>query len=193
MEDNLDLTVADVLDRMQRRITTESKYFGIRTMKNPLDFWVYQEIIFETMPDVIVEIGNCYGGSTLALAHLCDCIGKGRVIGCDVSHKNVPPQVKNHPRISLLEGDGCASFGRVVELIGGDAKVLVIEDSAHTFDNTLAVLRTYSPLVQPGQYFIVEDSICHHGVSVGPKPGPYEAVEAFIAENNHFEVDRSRE
>ena len=47
--------------------------------------------------------------------------------------------------------------------------------------------------IKPGGYFIVEDGICHHGLSVGPMPGPYEAIETFIAENGDFEVDRSRE
>jgi cephalosporin hydroxylase len=193
MEHNLDLSVREVLNLMQSRIITNTKYFGIQALKCPIDFWVYQEIIYETRPDFIIEIGNYHGGSTLALAHLCDCLGKGKVIGCDLSHQQVPPQVRNHPRISLLEGDACQLFDRVVELIGKQANVLVIEDSSHSYENTLAVLRTYSPLIQPGQYFIVEDGICHHGLSVGPNPGPYEAIETFLAENENFEADRSRE
>lgn len=76
---------------------------------------------------------------------------------------------------------------------GPGERVLVIEDSSHTYDNTLAVLRTYSGLTLPGDLFIVEDSICHHGLDVGPNPGPYEAIEAFVQENPAFEVDRSQE
>lgn len=193
MEENLGLKARELLTVMQSRIMTETRYFGIQTLKNPIDFWVYQEIICETKPDVIVEIGNWRGGSALALAHLCDGLGKGRVIGCDLSHEAVPAQVKNHPRISLVEGNACNSFDRVVELIGRDEKILIIEDSEHTYENTLAVLRTFSPLIQKGQYFIVEDSICHHGLSVGPSPGPYEAIDTFLAENRAFEADRSRE
>ncbi len=193
MEDHLNLTIREALDLMQTRITTETTYFGIQTLKNPLDFWVYQEIIHETAPDFIIELGNYRGGSALALAHLCDCLGKGRVIGCDLSHEHVPHQVRNHPRISLIEGDACESFDRVAELVGDDAKILVIEDSSHTYENTLAVLKTYSRLVKPGQYFIVEDGICHHGLRVGPNPGPYEAIETFLAENEHFEADRRKE
>ncbi len=193
MEDYLNLTIGELLAVMQSRIMTNTTYFGIQTFKSPLDFWVYQEIIFQTAPDFIIEIGNHHGGSTLALAHICDCLGIGRVIGCDLSHRNVPPLVRNHPRISLLEGDAVESFSRVVELIARDARVLVIEDSSHTYENTLELLRIYSPLVQPGQYFIVEDGICHHGLSVGPNPGPYEAIEVFLAENICFEADRSKE
>jgi cephalosporin hydroxylase len=193
MEENLDLPVREVLGIMQSRIMTRTTYFGIRTLKCPADFWVYQELLFETRPDVIVEIGNNWGGSTLALAHLCDHLGKGQVVGCDISHRKVPPLVREHARIRLVEGDACKSFDAVTSDIPTGASVLVIEDSSHTYENTLAVLRLYSPLIQPGGYFIVEDSICHHGVDVGPNPGPYEAIESFLAENERFQVDRSRE
>ena len=33
-------------------------------------------------------------------------------------------------------------------------------------------------------YFIVEDGICHHGLDIGPSPGPFEAVETFLRENS---------
>ncbi len=45
MEHNLDLTVREVLGLMQTRIMTETRYFGIQTLKSPIDFWVYQEIL----------------------------------------------------------------------------------------------------------------------------------------------------
>lgn len=193
MEDNLGMSVAELLPRMQNRIVSRSTWFGVRALKCPTDFWMYQEILFEQKPDVIVEIGTRFGGTTLALAHLCDLLGRGRVIGIDLSHDGVPDIVRRHSRIRLVDGDACALYGKVRNMVLEGERVLVIEDSSHTFDNTLAVLRTYSPLVPPGGYFIVEDSICHHGLSEGPKPGPYEAIDAFIAENSEFEIDRSRE
>ena len=55
------------------------------------------------------------------------------------------------------------------------------------------MLRLYSKLIKLGDYFIVEDSICHHGIAFTSKPGPYEAIETFISENADFEIDRSRE
>jgi cephalosporin hydroxylase len=193
MEENLDVPVRQLLELMQRRIMTESTYFGVQTYKSPVDYWVYQEIIFETKPDVILEIGNHKGGSTLALAHICDLIGRGRVIGVDLSHLDVPRQVRDHPRITLVEGDACRSFKRVKSLIRENERVLIIEDSSHTYDNTLYILRAYSSLIKPGDYFIVEDGICHHGLSEGPRPGPYEAVETFVLENGDFVLDRTRE
>ena len=193
MEQNLDMPLSEVLQVIQNRTLAESTYFGIQTIKSPVDFWIYQEIIFETKPDVIIEVGNYCGGSTLALAHICVLLDKGRVIGLDISHEKVPDNVRKHPRINLIEGDACQSFNTVREMISEEDTVLVIEDSAHTYENTLRVLETYSVLIKPGSYFIVEDSICHHGLDVGPKPGPYEAIETFVKLNSNFVIDRSRE
>ena len=193
MEEHLDMPLREVLSIMQDRIMDQTTYFGVRALQSPLDYWVYQEIMFETRPDVIIEIGNASGGSALALAHLCDLLGKGRLIGIDLSHRDIPEQVRRHPRISLIEGDACECFSHVARLISGNERVLVIEDSSHTYENTLSILRMYSGLVKEGDYFIVEDGICHHGLPIGPRPGPFEAVEAFVNENADFELDRDRE
>lgn len=193
LEDSLNMTLRQIIPLMQERIMNESTYLGVKTWKCPIDFWIYQEMIYELKPDVIVEIGNHSGGSTLALAHLCDTLRRGRIIGLDISHSAVDDSVKAHQRVTLIEGDACANFEHVENLIKPEDHVLVIEDSSHTFENTLAVLETYSPLIKPGGYFIVEDGICHHGLNGGPSPGPYEATEAFVTRNNAFVIDRSRE
>lgn len=178
---------------MQQRIVEQTTYFGVPALKSPLDYWIYQEIIAETRPDIIVEIGNRFGGSTLVLAHLCDILRTGQVIGVDITYELVPDTVRQHPRIRLIDGDACACFKEVSQWCPADKRVLVIEDSSHTYTNTLNVLRTYSQLVKVNDYFIVEDGICHHGVEVGPKPGPMEAIETFVGERVDFEIDRQQE
>lgn len=193
MEENLDMPLGKVLSIIQSRIMTRTTYFGVRAFKSPTDYWVYQEIIFEIQPDVIIEIGNADGGGILFLAHICDLLGKGKVLGIDLSHDHVPEHIKQHPRVTLIEGGACRSFDRVRKRISIEESVLVIEDSSHTYDNTLNILRKYAPLIKPGGHFIVEDGICHHGLPFGPMPGPYEAVETFVKENTDFYIDRSRE
>jgi len=47
--------------------------------------------------------------------------------------------------------------------------------------------------VDVGGHFIVEDSICWHGVKLGPQPGPYEGVETFLGTDDRFEMDRRQE
>lgn len=193
MEESLTMPLGTVLGILQNRIMTRSTYFGIRTLMSPLDYWVYQEMLYEARPDVIIEIGNLEGGGTLSLAHICDLIGHGRVIGIDVSHSAVSEIAKSHERITFITGDACEVFAKVKELISETETVFIIEDSSHTYENTLKVLRTYSGLIKPGDYIVVEDGICHHGISEGPIPGPYEAVEQFVKENPAFEVDRDKE
>lgn len=193
MEENLNMPLSEALEIIQERILYNTSYHGVQALKNPLDFWVYQELIYKMSPDVIVEIGNYWGGSTLALAHQLDLLGKGRVIGIDIDQTKIPGVVRGHPRIELIELDAVQAFPVVESKISGEEKVLVIEDSAHTYKNTLDVLRLYGKLINVGDYFIVEDTICHHGLDVGPDPGPYEAVEAFVKESDSFEIDRSIE
>ena len=193
LENHLDKQLSEVLPHIQSRIKYKTKYFGIATLKNPFDNWIVEEIIFETKPDVIIEIGNLNGGSTLKLAHFCDLLNNGRVIGVDISHIRIPSIVKNHPRISLYEGDACDNFSIIKDTIQKDDHVMIIEDSSHTYDNTLRILRTYSCLIKKNDYIIIEDSICYHGLQEGPLPGPYEAIETFLNENSSFISDRSRE
>lgn len=193
LEDSPSLPLNQLLLRMQQSIMTQTTYFGVRAYKNPLDAWLYQEIITAHRPDVIVEIGNRFGGGTLYLAHLCDLLDHGRVVGVDVNHRDLADAVRRHPRVTLVEGDAVQCFDNVRALCEGSQRTMIIEDSSHTFDNTLAVLRTFSPLLNVGDYFIVEDTICHHGLEVGPNPGPYEAVTAFLSENPRFAADRTLE
>src|SRR2546423_4676220 len=127
MEDSLDWSMAKVLPLMQKRIMEQTTYHGIPTLKHPLDFWVYQEIIWDTRPDVIIEIGNLYGGSTLALAHFCDTLGKGTIIGVDSNQQNVRPEVKAHQRIKLVEGDACEVLSVVQRSISSDQQIMIIE------------------------------------------------------------------
>lgn len=193
MEENLNMPLRQVLAVIQDRIMKKSTYFGVQAQKGPIDAWIYQELIFEIKPDIIVEIGNAHGGSTLFLAHICDLLRKGKVIALDLSHSDVPRHVLRHRRIKWIEGDACENFKIVAKLIRKNEKVLIIEDSSHTYENTLNILRLYSPLVTKGSYFVIEDGICHHGLEVGPNPGPYEAISTFINENKDFEIDRGRE
>ena len=50
------------------RLIHEAFWLGVSALKCPLDSWVYQEIIFKTKPEIIIEAGVRYGGSTLYLA-----------------------------------------------------------------------------------------------------------------------------
>ena len=68
---------------------------------------------------------------------------------------------------------------------------MVILDSDHRLDHVYNELLCYSPLVQTGDYLIVEDTNIN-GNPAFPDygPGPMEAVDHFLSENREFIVDR---
>src|SRR5262245_48321853 len=62
----LRMTLRDWLLYHQRNVLFEqSSWMGVPALKNPLDAWVYQEIVHRVRPETIIEIGSASGGSTL--------------------------------------------------------------------------------------------------------------------------------
>ena len=171
------------------------QWMGARAHKNPMDAWIYQEILWEVKPEVVVEIGSCYGGTTLFLAHMLDLIGQGTVVSVDIDRSKF---AVSHPRIVEVTGDSGAAetVARVTALCAGKS-TLVIHDGDHRMDPVLRDLRAYSPLVSPGSYLIVEDGVMdlfRPGDGIGTfSPGPLPAIEAFLRERSDFAVDASRE
>ena len=192
VNNSADMPLHELIQKFQSRIET-STYFGIPTLKNPVDAWVYQEIIYEKKPTVIIEVGNYHGGSALMFAHWFDQIGHGRVIAVDINHQRIDPQALAHPRITWIQGDGADSAELVKSLLLPEDRVMVIEDSSHHCEQCYNVLQSYHDMVTPDQYMIVEDSICNHGLPWTPFPGPFEAIEWFLQTNHNFKSDRTKE
>jgi cephalosporin hydroxylase len=177
---------------LARRGTKDLAWFGYRTIKTPTDMWIYQEIVSETKPDVIVECGTAFGGSSLYFASLLDLLGRGEVITIDIEARPGQPV---HPRIGRIVGSS-VDPGVVAEVrrrVAG-RRSMVILDSDHHEPHVSAELRAYREFVAVGCYLIVEDTNLNgHPVVPDHGPGPMEAVEAFLPEAPEFEVDRDRE
>jgi cephalosporin hydroxylase len=168
--------------------TKNLSWFGHLAIKCPLDLWVYQELLVRTRPDVVVETGTWSGGSALYLAMIFDLIGHGRVITVDIE---VKPDRPEHPRITYLTGSSVDSsiVAKIQGEVGG-SRVLVILDSDHSAAHVYEELIAYNSLVQVGDYLIVEDTnVNGHPVWPNYGPGPMEAVDKFLSENNEFMID----
>jgi cephalosporin hydroxylase len=167
---------------------------GVETQKCPLDLWIYQELIHELRPDVIVETGTFSGGSAYYMASLFDLLGSGRVITVDLEPQ---PNLPTHPRITYVSGLSSTApeaISKVKASIGDGAVVMVILDSDHSRNHVLDELRIYGPMVTPGQYLIVEDTnVNGHPVLPEFGPGPMEALDAYLKESDLFEIDSNRE
>jgi cephalosporin hydroxylase len=189
----LNAALRETLAIMQRRIVDATKYRGVPALKCPLDLWTYTEILYDVRPTVLIEIGNFRGGTLLYLDDICRAAELStRLIGVDIDHSGIADAVRRSDRITLIEGDAIQSVGRVRDCVHQSDVVMIIEDSSHEYNNTLSILDAYHCLVTVGSYLIVEDTICHHGLDVGPSPGPMEAVAAFRVGHPEFVSDESR-
>jgi len=145
-------------------------YAGVPLLKFPEDLRAYEHILWSERVEVVLEVGVQQGGSALwfrdRLRTLVayGLIERPRVIGVDVDVSDargrlaqVDPSYADE--ITLIEGDVCdpATAERVRRLIGPDVSCLVIEDSAHTYETTMASLQAFANLVRPGGFFVVED------------------------------------
>jgi cephalosporin hydroxylase len=174
-----------------------NQFLGVKTLQNPLDVWVTQEILFDVKPDYIVEAGTLHGGSALQWAILLEHINpKGRVITIDI--EDMVTDAREFPiwkrKVDFLVGSSTdpAIVAEVTRRVGGGT-VLVILDSLHTEEHVRAELEAYAPLVSLGSYVIVQDT---GGYSQPPEqkfPGGGRAAKKFLEANDAFEFDRGRE
>lgn len=169
------------------------KWMGINIIKCPFDLWNYQEIIFDTKPDIIVECGTFNGGSALYFANLLDIIGNGTIFTIDtvIHSKNLPI----HNRIKYFYGSSIdfSIFNKISDMCK-DKKVMVILDSDHHKNHVLKEMELYSNIVSVGCYMIVEDG-CVNGNPIYENwgEGPFEAINDYLINDDRFIIDKQRE
>jgi cephalosporin hydroxylase len=170
----------------------QQTWLGRHIIKSPADCWAYQELIWRTKPDIVLELGVMFGGASVFLAHVLELIGHGEVLGVDISLANLKEKPAPGGRISYIEGD--SGSARVLDEVARRCEgknVLVIADSDHEKEHVLKELRLYSRFVRTGGYYVVEDTLNDvMGFHPVPNEGPLAAARQFLAETDEFEVDR---
>lgn len=191
---------------------------GRPIIQMPQDIVAYQEVVWRTKPDLIIETGIAHGGSLILSASLLTLleyedavrlgavvdpkIPKRMVLGIDIDiRKHNEEQINMHPmssRIKMIQGSSVDS--KIADLVREYSKnfkkILVCLDSNHTHDHVLQELNYYAGLVSPGSYCIIFDTNVEDlpDDAIIDRPwrvgnNPKTAVIEFLNHNNDFEVD----
>lgn len=155
-------------------------YKGVRCLKDPSDLAIYLKLIWDLRPKTLIEIGSNQGGGALWFADMLSISG----IGCPVvSIDTVPVTGFSDPRIAFLAGDAA----RLGDTMTAEMRAalphpwLVVEDSAHTYDVTLAALRFFAEITHPGDVVVIEDGVLDDlGMADAYGGGPNRAVAEFF-------------
>lgn len=168
----------------------KTTFAGVPVIKNPLDLWVYQEIIFETRPKTIIETGTWKGGSALYLAAITRALRLDTlVITIDNVDRGIQDSIPPEDAVICLVGDSVTVALPLFRL-----PLLVILDSSHEYQHVLAEMERFAPMVSVGSYLIVEDTnICGNPIEVYDQGDPMRAVREFLKTHREFEIDRGRE
>ncbi len=214
------------LSRMWTRDVAKHKWsynfawMGCPAIQFPNDAWAMQELIWKVKPDLIIESGIAHGGSLicyasmLALLDMCEAVESKRpldprttkrtVLGLDIdirAHNRT--EIEKHPManwVQMIQGSSVAAdtIAQVKEIAKGYSRILVSLDSNHTHEHVLAELKAYAPLVSPGSYCVVFDTVIEDlpaefwkDRNWGPGNNPRTAVWEYVKTNKDFEIDKS--
>jgi cephalosporin hydroxylase len=160
-------------------------YKGVSCLKSPIDLAVYMLLIYELRPRTIIEIGSYHGGAALFYADLTANYGLDTSI-ITVDFRDIqqsPAEAQKSQRIEFIQADALdlASSGLNQRLKSCARPWLVIEDSAHTYSVTLAVMRYFRTRMKVGEYLIIEDGVIEdQGANWRYDGGPNRAVSQFL-------------
>jgi cephalosporin hydroxylase len=183
MDNNIELNFNTIVDGHHK-----TTYRGVTMVKDPFDYVMYQMIINEIKPDLIIEVGTNYGGTTLYMADLLNIIGNGVVHTIDVVDYVQSDLINNHHRIKRFY-DGFQSYD--INLTKEFNKILLIEDGSHQYADVINTMNMFKDIIPVDSYMIIEDgSLNWMGWEEIYNGGPLKAIEEFLSENDDFIIDR---
>jgi len=186
------------------------EWLGRPIIQYPQDIVAMQELIWKVQPDLIIETGIAHGGSLIFSASMLElnaaCGGSqdAEVLGLDIDiREHNREAIEKHPmykRISMIQGSSIDPevIDAVREKASGKERILVCLDSNHTHDHVLTELEAYAPLVTPGSYCVVFDTIIEDlpedmfpDRPWGPGNNPKTAVWEYLKTHPEFKIDQS--
>ena len=162
-------------------------YRGVKAIRCPFDYVLYQMVISKVKPDLIIEVGTNAGGGSLYFSDLQQLNGGGMLHTMDIIDMVTDEKVKNNPNIKRFLG-GYQNYD--LKNTKGFNNILVIDDGSHTYSDVKESLKKFNHLTPKNSYFIVEDGILDELGYSGYGGGPLKAIEGFLSKNNDFVIDR---
>lgn len=162
-------------------------YRGVKAIRCPFDYVLYQMIISKVKPDLIIEIGTNAGGGSLYLSDLQQLNGYGVVHTIDIVDMVTNELVLNNKNIKRFLG-GYESYD--LSNVSDFKNILVIDDGSHTYQDVKNSLLKFNHLVSKNSYFIVEDGVLNELGYKDYGGGPLKAIDEFLKENSDYVIDR---
>jgi cephalosporin hydroxylase len=165
------------------------KWKDIEMTKFPNDIYIYQQIIWQAKPDVIVEVGTQRGTSAQFFNELIKAAGKPNSIVITIDIYPVPEiqkSVLDSLGVIMITGDikKLSTQQKVVPYIK-DKNFLLVDDGSHRYEDVMASLQFFQKYQAPGNYMIVEDGITDVMLSRKNR-NALEAVDNFLTENTDY-------
>jgi cephalosporin hydroxylase len=197
--------------RARAKQHTQDNYAGVPLSKFPEDLRVYEHLLWIGAPQVVIELGSQFGGSALWFRDRLAALarygrgGEPHVIAVDVEIERTRECLAEHHAdaldgIDLVAGDVLDPGlpAQVEELLRPGERALVVEDSAHVYETTMAALDGFSRFVPVGGFFVVEDGcvdVEEMRIETSWPRGVLPAVEEWLAgpEGGGFEQRRDLE
>jgi len=183
-------------DWMQLSVDNKYSYqfdwLGVPIIQMPEDLIIFQEIVYKTQPDLIIETGVARAGSIIfwaSIQRLCGITGK--VLGVDIDIRQHARSAINDSNfkdeISLIEGSSIEDevVDQVKKIVSQHKRIMVVLDSNHTHEHVLSELEIYSKFVTKDCFLLVLDTVIDD-LQVdptrpwGPGSSPKSAVKEFM-------------
>jgi cephalosporin hydroxylase len=187
-------------DWMQLSVDNKYSYqfdwLGVPIIQMPEDLIIFQEIVYKTQVDLIIETGVARGGSIIfwaSIQRLCGITGK--VLGVDIDIRQHAKSAINDSNfkdeISLIEGSSIEDevVDQVKKIVSQHKRIMVVLDSNHTHEHVLSELEIYSKFVTKDCFLLVLDTVIDD-LKVdptrpwGPGSSPKSAVKEFMSKTS---------
>jgi cephalosporin hydroxylase len=201
------------IDRsMGSKYSYHFEWMGRPIIQYPQDIVAMQEVLFEVMPDLVIETGIAHGGSLIFYSSLLELNAMhggpkdARVVGIDIEIRPHNRQaIEVHPmaaRIEMLEGSSTDSsiVEEVHRLAEGRKRIVVCLDSLHSHEHVLAELEAYAHLTTVGSFCVVFDTVAENlpesyfesaDRRCAPGDSPMTALKSFLSRHPEFEIEKS--